>query len=242
VKKKWYTWHDLLDHWGITGSELLEEFKKGLQPYHGINDDEIMCCPNKFHAWGFLENELKEMEDFELNLHGDPNYEHYPEITLEELKVEKKKVIEQIQKIKNAEDKNRLSWKNLGPLTAELREGLLSEMERAIFKADNVLEHEKKFGLELKTVMKPQPYNYKPIDVQRKKRPNQIAKTKCRDIVKELWKKHYIRSKEMAGRPELLEVAGEYALETRRRWICDLTPPELRKAGRPKKKQPKSSK
>jgi hypothetical protein len=72
-------------------------------------------------------------------------------------------------------------------------------------------------------------------------RPNQKAKIKCREIAEELWEKHYIRSKEMANRPELIEVAGVYTLEVRRRWICDLAPPELRKGGAPKKKQSKPS-
>jgi hypothetical protein len=70
----------------------------------------------------------------------------------------------------------------------------------------------------------------------KKLRPNQEARIKCREIAKELWKKHHIVSKEMAGRPEIVEVGRDWTLECRRRWICDLAPDELKKGGRPKEK------
>lgn len=69
-----------------------------------------------------------------------------------------------------------------------------------------------------------------------KKRPNQLAKEKCQEEAKKLWEKHYIQSGEMADRLELIEIAGEYTSETRRRWICKLAPLELQRPGRPPKK------
>lgn len=93
------------------------------------------------------------------------------------------------------------------------------------FKMEDIKQFEEKYGKSKLT------------DSDKKKlRPNQLAKEKCREVAKELWEKHHIRSKEMAGRPEVIEVAGEYTLETRRRWIHDLAPSELQKPGRPPKK------
>ena len=150
MKKNWFSWSDLLDHWGMVGDELLQELKKGLQPYYGIKDHEIMCCPYKYHPWKFLKDRLDEIEDLESKLVGDPNYKHYQRITLEELKAEKKDVNEQFHKIKNTEDINCLSWKNLGPLTPKLRKELFSEMENAIFKVADVTKRGKKISRELK--------------------------------------------------------------------------------------------
>jgi len=93
------------------------------------------------------------------------------------------------------------------------------------FKMEDILRLEKEYG-------KPEQTEYS----KKKLRPSQLAKEKCREVAKELWKKYPIRSKEMAGRPEVIKDAGEYTLETRRRWICDLAPSELRKPGRPPKK------
>lgn len=75
------------------------------------------------------------------------------------------------------------------------------------------------------------------IEARKKKlRPNQEAKLKCRNITEKL-RENYpkMRSKEIAARSELEEVAGNYTLETRRRWIADLFPDNLRKSGRRKK-------
>jgi len=74
---------------------------------------------------------------------------------------------------------------------------------------------------------------------EKKSRPNQLAKEKCREIAEKLWKEHYIISKEMADRPEIKKFAGSYTLEQRRRWICDLAPEELKKGGTPKRKSSK---
>jgi len=74
---------------------------------------------------------------------------------------------------------------------------------------------------------------------EKKKRPSQLAKKQCREIAGKLWKEHYIISKEMAGRPEIIKVAGDYAPETRRRWICDLAPKKLQKGGTPTRKSSK---
>jgi len=78
---------------------------------------------------------------------------------------------------------------------------------------------------------------------QRKLRPNQKAKIECIRIAQEMWeflKINYpdmiAKSKYVAARPELEEVAGAWTVETRRRWISPFGPKDAQAKGKQSRK------
>ncbi len=78
---------------------------------------------------------------------------------------------------------------------------------------------------------------------EKKLRPNQEARIKCREVAKKLIIKHtQMGIDEMADHPEIKEHGGNWTRRTRHEWICDLFPIERRQPGRKPGNRTKSKK
>jgi len=69
----------------------------------------------------------------------------------------------------------------------------------------------------------------------KKLRPNQKAKLKVQEEAKAIWGRlPKTLIKHMADKPEIMEIAGSYEHRTRRNWVAEVAPKELKKPGRRK--------
>lgn len=147
----WISWEKLLKRWDIRESELLEYLKKGLQPYSDY-DFRPISCPNSCHEYfQHFDNYAEISKRISILKSRIDNDEK-----AEGLKSERNKFLEKLQKVEHKismitnKDPDCVSWKYfVKPLEASDGKKVISDLkkEEAVFKKAEVVEFEKKFGL-----------------------------------------------------------------------------------------------
>jgi len=248
----WITGKGIIEEKGIDAEQLFELVtKNGLQPYDPLympvlqpdinkKKKELEECqkelnylkemlpfcnldvPGQDQKLRKMANEGK-IQDFptfvetKLDAIFDFTQENLPERE-KEIKTREKTIDVLTKEISAAENK---SWMDYQPDSEEDKKNVIIYLINSLFKSD-----------EINKILEPH---------KGKSRPNQLAKTKSRRITKDLLKKYpKMGIKEMADRPEIKRVAGNWTHQTRHRWICDLFSDEARKLTRKRSKKTKN--
>lgn len=148
MSKNWITFHELLNRWEIEKFEVLEYFKKGLQPYTK-DSGKPLDCPAFCHLGPIDEGAIKSGSEIlsAAESFGRELNEY------EQLSVRWKEICEKELEVIKKDDPDFVSWKWL-PEFGELPDyaepefkKLFSYLDEAIFKEDDVLEFEGKHDL-----------------------------------------------------------------------------------------------
>jgi hypothetical protein len=226
---KWISGAELLSRWDIKSVELFDYVRKGLRPHSILG--KPMAPPNVSEKLGYLEEWEKELETLK-RLCKSP-MDSRPVVRMRQEKDRKeriKKVPHLEKKIKTLKEElsqiDTHSWENytLTSSEQETRE-LIRGLTRALFEVANVKEIETRYGL----VPKKERHSADR-SAEKKLRPNQKQRIKCREVAEELWKADpTVTITAMIEHEDIVEASKRtdgnlYLEKTVRNWIKDLCP------------------
>ena len=228
---KWISGEELLDRLKIKDFELFQDYvKKGLQPYNELgkplSPSDLMEKVTDIRS---LKKEIGRIRELHDELADDIGRNEAGISYETAIKPLKEEIVRSEKRLASVRD---LDWNEIEPCESEKEaKQIFAEVNKCLFKVEDVEELEKQFGLKGK-IGKP----HKPVSTPRKLRPVQKHKIECRKVAKRLWEEDpTITIASMIVGDELNKVCEPkvYSEETLRNWIKDLCPD--RSPGRRKK-------
>jgi hypothetical protein len=252
---KWISHPDLLARWKILDFESIDYLKQGLQPYsrYGLP----LSCPILHHARHHKSNELsilrEELKRMESQPHLDQSVveEILPfseseaptadpslyDKRIQEIREQEAKVFEERMAIED-DDPGFSSWKYfIMPELDQDVESILEKLKGSNYRLKDVLEIEKKHGLEPSDQIGAE--KTKSISdgkVEKKLRPSQRHRKASEVAAEKLWAENPdLRIATVSRSPEIMEACEgrTYKEKTLRNWVKHLCPNP--RPGRPKK-------